>query len=156
MAVRPSHVFVQQAISWLTELSRLYIRDLDMESRVRIVVSELTENVAKYGTGTTALVNVDIEQRSDDIYLRVETSNTATARDIERAVDLLREIKESTDPIAYYDDLIRAVAPTRIPGVSGLGLARIRAEGDLDLGYHARGGVLTIRVETPIGAVGRG
>lgn len=125
-----------------------------MESRLRIVVAELTENVGKYATGSQAMVSVIIEQRGGQVYVCVETSNSAPQRDIERAVALLAQLRDAQDRVAYYDQLVRSVAPTRVPGVSGLGIARIAAEGQLGLDYRVEGEVLTIRVETPIGAVG--
>lgn len=154
MASGSPHAFVQRTIRWLTELSRLYVVDADMESRLRIVVAELTENVGKYATGGKATVSVTIEQRDEQVYVRVETSNSAPERDIERAVALLSQIRDANDRVFYYDQLVKSVAPTRVPGVSGLGIARIAAEGQLGLDYRVEGDVLTIRVETPIGAVG--
>jgi hypothetical protein len=125
-----------------------------MESRLLIVVAELTENVGKYGSGPDACVDIAVIQRSDQLYLRVETRNSAPAKHMDRALELLSQIRDSKDPVAYYDQLIKSVAPTRIPGVSGLGLARIAAEGQSQLDYQVLGGLLTICVETPIGSMG--
>jgi len=152
MALSPPTSFVQSVVCWLTHLSQLTTQDLEMQSRVRIAVAELTENVIKYGRRGSQRVDIALEQRRGQLYLRIETRNSAPERDIGRAVELLSQIRDSVDPIAYYDQLILSVAPTRTPGVSGLGLARIRAEGELELDYRVEGDVLTISVETPIGA----
>lgn len=149
----PPHAFVQSVISWLTQLSQLTLHDLDLESRIRIAVTELTENVIKYGRTGSARVDIAIEQRSHEVFLRIETTNRAPQKDIERAVGLLSDIRNAHDPIAFYDQLILSVAPIREPGVSGLGLARIRAEGELELDYRVEGDALTIAVEAPIGAL---
>jgi len=150
MAPSPPNAFVQNTISWLTEFSQLTVRDLDMASRVRIAVAELTENVVKYGKKQGARVDVALEERDGSLYLVVETTNSAPERHLERAVELLTEIRDSEDPVAFYDRLILAVAPTREVGVSGLGLARIRAEGELYIDFRIDGDVLTICAETPI------
>jgi len=152
MALSPPASFVKSVISWLTHLSQLTIQDRDMASRVRIAVAELTENVIKYGRTGSQRVDIVLEQRRGQLYLRIETTNSAPERDIGRAVELLSQLRDSVDPIAYYDQLILSVAPTHEPGVSGLGLARIRAEGELELDFRVQGDVLTIFVETPIGA----
>jgi hypothetical protein len=101
----------------------------------------------------SARVDIALEQRCREIFLRIETTNSAPQRDIERAVGLLNDLRDADDPVAYYDQLILSVAPVREPGVSGLGLARIRAEGELELDYRVEGDALTIAVEAPLGAL---
>lgn len=150
MTPSPPNSFVQNTIAWLTEFSQLTVRDLDTASRVRIAVAELTENVVKYGQRQGARVDVSLEQRHCGLYLIVETTNSAPERHIERAVELLTEIRDSKDPVAFYDQLILAVAPTHEVGVSGLGLARIRAEGELQVDFRLDGEMLTIIAEMPI------
>lgn len=152
MAETPPSTFVKSVIRWLTTVSQLTLQDLEMASRVRIAVAELTENVVKYGRVGSARVDISLEQRRGQLYLRIETRNSAPQRDIERAVELLSELRSSQDPVAYYDQLIKSVAPTFEPGVSGLGLARIRVEGELDIDFRVDGDVLTLSVETPIGS----
>jgi hypothetical protein len=148
--VTPPSNFVKSVICWLTTVSQLTLRDREMASRVRIAVAELTENVVKYGRAGNARVDIALQQRRGRQYLRIETRNSAPERDIARAVELLSELRDSPDPVAYYDQLIRSVAPTSEPGVSGLGLARIRAEGELHIDFHVDGDVLTLSVETSI------
>ena len=97
-----------------------------------------------------SVTTVTLEERDGSLYLVVETQNSASERHLERAVELLKEIRDSEDPVAFYDQLILAVAPTREVGVSGLGLARIRAEGELFIDFRLEGDVLTICAETPI------
>jgi hypothetical protein len=55
------------------------------------------------------------------------------------------ELRAATDPIAYYDRLIRATAP--VLGSSGLGLARIRAEAGLDVDCSVSGREVSIVVQ---------
>ena len=80
--------------------------------------------------------------------MRLSTRNSATPEYLERAVELLTELKNAKDPVAYYDRLVRETAPK--VGVSGLGLARIRAEGDLALDFEAVGDELRIWVEVVV------
>lgn len=152
MAFRPAHGLVQRAIAWLTEFSQLTVEDLDLSARIQIAVVELTENVFKYCREATAEVEAALEQRSDGVYLRVQTTNRAQSEDIERVAKLVRESRASEDARAYYDALILSISPVCEPGVSGLGLARIRAEGELELDYRVEGDALTISFELAIGA----
>jgi hypothetical protein len=150
----PPNAFVQNAICWLTEFSQLTVRDEDTAARVHIALAELTENVVKYGEKQSARVDVALEQRGGGLYMVVETTNTAPERHIERAVELVTGIRDSQDPVAFYDQLILTVAPTDEMGVSGLGLARIRAAGELHLDCRVEGDRLTIFAETPIAGAG--
>ena len=56
--------------------------------------------------------------------------------------------ESAEDPVVYYDQLIAESAPRS--GGSGLGLARIRAEGELDLDFAIDGNELTISARAPI------
>jgi hypothetical protein len=63
--------------------------------------------------------------------------------------ELLQKLNEAPDPVAYYQDLI-ASSLAHESG-SGLGLARIRAEGEMELSCDLRGDLLSISAEASIG-----
>jgi hypothetical protein len=77
--------------------------------------------------------------------LRVRTRNVAVPARLREIEQRLVELKAAPDPMDLYDLLIRQTAP--IDGVSGLGLVRIRAEGELDIDYRIEGSELTLIVE---------
>src|SRR4051812_7477435 len=129
LAFEPSAAFMQRVIRWLTDFCQLTLADLEMVARLRLAVSELVENVVKYGMQPNVSVEVALIERDGAALLRLGTRNRASPEYLERAVELLTELKNAPDPIAYYDALVRESAPK--VGMSGLGLARIRAEGDL-------------------------
>ena len=135
-------------IRWLTEFCHLTLKDLEMVARLRLAVNELVENVVKYGMQPNVRVEVELERRGQRTVLRLSTKNSAPPACMQKAVELLTEIRDADDPIAYYDRLVRESAPRT--GVSGLGLARIRAEGDLELDFEVVGDELRISVEAPV------
>jgi hypothetical protein len=148
LAFEPSSAFVQRVIRWLTDFCQLTLADLEMVARLRLAVSELVENVVKYGMQPNVSVEVQLIERDGAPILRLGTRNRTSPEYLERAVELLSELKRAPDPIAYYDRLVRETAPKA--GVSGLGLARIRAEGDLELDFKVDGDELWIWVEAPV------
>jgi anti-sigma regulatory factor (Ser/Thr protein kinase) len=148
LAFEPSQGFVQRVIRWLTDFCHLTLQDLEMVSRLRLAVNELVENVVKYGMQPNVRVEVALEQRADTTVLRLSTRNSASPEYLAKAVDLLTKLRDAEDPVAYYDQLVRETAPQQ--GVSGLGLARIRAEGDLELDFEVVGDELRISVEAAV------
>ena len=150
LAFEPSPAFMQRVIRWLTEFCQLTLADLEMVARLRLAVSELVENVVKYGMQPNVSVEVELIERDGAPLLRLGTRNRTSPEYLERADRLLSQLKSADDPVAFYDALVRESAP-RV-GVSGLGLARIRAEGELDLDYKIDGDELWIWVEAPIDA----
>lgn len=148
LAFEPSAAFMQRVIRWLTDFCQLTLADLEMVARLRLAVSELVENVVKYGMQPNVSVEVELIERDGTPILRLGTRNRTSPEYLERAERLLSQLKSADDPVAFYDALVRESAP-RV-GVSGLGLARIRAEGELELDYKIDGDELWIWVEAPV------
>lgn len=124
------------------------LADPDACARVMLTAHELLENAAKYSADGHGQLEIDVVERDGQAYVRIATSNLATA---ERLTELRRFFDESgrtPDPIALYDQMIARTAQ-RTDG-SGLGLARIRAEGEMALTHNIEGETVTIVAETPV------
>lgn len=150
LAFEPSPAFVQRVIQWLTDFCHLVLEDIDVAFRLQLAVSELVENVVKYGLRPDVHVKVELIQRGSTTSLRLSTVNRASREQLDRAVELLTQLRDAEDPVAFYDELILKSAP--LEGVSGLGLARIKAEGELDLDFQVEDDRLTIGVEAAVEA----
>jgi anti-sigma regulatory factor (Ser/Thr protein kinase) len=110
----------------------------DLSARAALTAHELFENVAKYGEARHGVLKVYRAQEAGQSRLVVTVTNRTSARHAERLREIFREMEDSADPTAYYFVLMgREVAANE----SGLGLARIRAEAEMDL-------MLTIDHET--------
>jgi len=79
--------------------------------------------------------------------LTLRTKNHATKERLLEVATRLEEIRAAADPAKLYDRLIEETAP--LQGVSGLGLARIRAEG-LNFNYQIQADELTLVVQEPV------
>lgn len=148
MAFQPSADLLQGVIRWLMNLCQLTLAQAEPAYRLRLAVNELVENAAKYAIEPNVRVGVELLEREGAMILRLSTRNRATPEDLGCAVDLLTELKNAADPVAFYDQLVLESAPK--PGVSGLGLARIRAEGELELYFEVEANELSIWVDVPI------
>ncbi len=78
--------------------------------------------------------------------MTITTKNRATGDRLVKVRHALDEVVNAEDPAALYNQLMRRAAK-RTDGGSGLGLGRIRAEGDLSLSYSIEGDTLVITAQ---------
>lgn len=121
------------------------IQDRETTSRLHMAAHELVENVLKYGSSPEVGLEFELERGERESVVRLRTRNTAAPERLEEVSRRVSELKGADDPVAYYDQLIRATAP--VLGASGLGLARIRAEAGLDVDCCVEGPEVSIVVQ---------
>jgi hypothetical protein len=138
-----SSVAIIRTISRLVfEHCRNISLDDDTAARFQMAAQELMENVVKYSAGPQVRLEVELSRGTPGQRLYVRACNEASAEQLREVERRLTEVISSKDPIALYDRLIRESAPQL--DVSGLGLVRLRAEGDFSIEYTIEGSVLTI------------
>jgi len=98
------------------------------------------ENAAKYAVGDKTGLSVYFEASGRTA--SVKLTNQATPEHIARLRACIDEIQGSEEPCVMYQTLMRRTFG--IQEESGLGLARIRAEGELDLSLEIEGSTVTI------------
>jgi hypothetical protein len=107
------------------------VKDPDLIARAALVVHELLENGAKYASvGARIEFSLTLEAGAD-ASLVIRLSNPTTAAHVERLQRLLSEINSAKDATALYVDMMCREPFDKT--VSGLGLARIRAEAEMSL-----------------------
>jgi len=137
------------AISRLVyEFCRALIHDTDMAERFYMAAQELAENLVKYSSGSEVSLSAELLGVEGDAVLQLRARNHSTPDQLRAVEAKLRELTGASDPIELYDRLIRESAPHA--DRSGLGLARIRAEGEFDLDYAIDGDELTICVRASV------
>lgn len=116
------------------------LRDTRVEFIITLAAHELVENIIKYGADGPRSLTVQLDGRNREV--RLITSNQATENQITRLRTKLDRICGTTMPEALYDEFVAESADS---DESGLGLIRIRAEGDMDLSYDVSGSNVKIR-----------
>lgn len=132
----------------VSEFCGLVMDNKDTAWRFHMAAQELAENVTKYATSKDVSLEVEMTSLDGVNVMRVTSRNETTPERLLETARRLDAIKNAEDPVALYDRLVRESAP--VPGISGLGLARIRAESDLLVDYSIEGTELSITVHSPV------
>jgi hypothetical protein len=121
------------------------LADPDLTSRVALTTHELLENTAKYSSDGVTHMQVAVSERGGQSYVQIRTRNRVTPDRLAELTQFIDEISAATDPVALYYEFIARTAQR--PEGSGLGLARIRAEGEMELAYTIEEDEVTIVAE---------
>jgi hypothetical protein len=148
LAFFPSEFLVTAISQLVSDFCQIGLRDLDLSSRFHMAAHELAENITKYSTRERVSLEMELAETAGVHTLSVKTKNHTSPDRLVEVERRLQELKATKDPVALYDRMIEETAP--LEGVSGLGLARIRAEGGLDFDYRIEGDELTMVVQAPV------
>jgi hypothetical protein len=116
--------------------------DEDAIFRVAMTAHELLENAAKYASDGKARLEVSVQPRGDDAIVRVIVTNNAAREHIEQLGTCYAEMNANRDAMAHYFSLMRLNA--KAGAVSRLGLARVRAEGEMDVAIDIQGDTVKV------------
>lgn len=142
----PNEYLVSAISQLVSNFCQIGLRDLDISSRFHMAAHELAENITKYSTASRVSLEVELAETGGVHTLSVRTQNQAAPERLEELEKRLEELKTTQDPVGLYDRMIEQSAP--LEGISGLGLARIRAEGGLDFDYRIEGNEVTLVVQS--------
>jgi len=118
--------------------------DRDEAHSIAMTGHELLENVVKYSTVGTSSFELQIVERGGEGHVCLLTRNHTTKEHGNNARQLVQRIAAASDPLALYEELV-AGSPLRKG--SGLGLARLRAEGDMHVACTEEADVVSLVAE---------
>ncbi|HEU4409612.1 MAG TPA: hypothetical protein VFS43_30435 [Polyangiaceae bacterium] len=132
---------------------RLLDGDEDAPARVAMVTHELLENAVKYALEDAAYLCIEVRAEGEAAVVTITTRNRAAPEHARAVVRACEAMAAEADALAYYVALMRRNAP--LEG-SGLGLARIWAEGDMTVACEVAGHdlVLSARAAVALSAPG--
>jgi hypothetical protein len=139
--------------STLSDLCRPHLSSADELSRVLLAAHELLENIVKYSSDGAAEFHCTLESSEGGVLVRLRTKNRARPERIDDTRNRLDALQAAGDPVAHYDELIRAAAGRR--DGSGLGLARIPAESEMVLRCATEQDWLVLTAESSVSLRGR-
>ncbi len=146
---RPTYELITSAREFVTQFYDSILDDPDTTSRVALTAQELLENATKYSSDGSTMLDIDVTSDGAAHVLCVRTSNGTNAEHLIELQRRFEEMRKSGDAFAYYTDLMVRTAKSR--DSSGLGLARVWAEGEMDVRCSIVGMEATIIARTNVG-----
>lgn len=148
MSSFPSSRIAAAVSRLVSEFCRSLVEDEDVVARFHMAAQELAENLVKYSSGPMVSLSAELVSAGNSTMLRLQARNQSSPEQLQAVESRLKELKNARDPVELYDRLILESAP--LDDVSGLGLARIRAEADLEVDYTIEGNELTVGVQASV------
>ncbi len=131
----PSVELISLVRRFVFDFYRQLLQDEDAVSRVALTTHELLENAVRYSTNGLATVRIDVSADNDDPSaertLTIRMENHADESHRIALTGLFRELRDARDPSEHYQKMM--IRNARRTDGSGLGLARILAEAEMDL-----------------------
>jgi hypothetical protein len=152
----PNPALVSVVRRYVEQVIERHAADDELVSRAALTAHELMENAARYAprdaeaTLVLALA-IETEPGAEGARLTLRLSNPAGPADVDRLRAMCARLDECADPWALYLELMRRQAHES--DVHGIGLARIRAEGEMSLSLEVRDGKITVAACTSFPAV---
>jgi hypothetical protein len=142
LSLDPNPRFVSIVRRFVEEVFERLIPDPEAVFRVSMSAHELLENAAKYATGSRALLRFSTRLEGEHAVVNLSLINDTSAGHIDQLRQRVQAIVNAPDSFVHYQQLM--LAPSRAPGESGLGLARIAAEAEMQLGLEVKENTVAI------------
>jgi hypothetical protein len=139
----PSVALVSTVRRFVSEFYVELLKDEDASHKLGMATHEMLENAVHYSSDRRSELVISLHRVNEQYIVTIRTKNRATDERLEKVRSALDEVVSAADPAALYNQLVRRAAK-RTDGGSGLGLGRIRAEGDLALSYAIEGDTLVL------------
>lgn len=150
LSFQPSVGLVSVVRRFVGDFYRRYLDDADGTSRVALATHELLENALKYSKDGDTTIRIEVEL-TQPRQVRITLQNRADAEHLGEIREIVEGVRQAADPDVFYQALLLRKAKTR--DGSGLGLARICAEGEMQVTCTVdEADLVTIEATTWVGA----
>lgn len=149
LCFRPNVPLVSVTRNFVSEFYNEILADPDATSRIALATHELLENTVKYSAdGATRLrIEVVVGQGATGEVM-ITTSNRVRPENALEIRRLFDAMAAQPDPFVYYQQMMRQSLNRRHG--SGLGLARIRAEGEMAMSCELESERVSIVAKTSV------
>lgn len=144
LVFRPNIKLVSTVRRFTGEFYRRVLVDQELASRLALATHEMLENAVTYANDEETAIRIEVE---GDL-LSVRTWNRAAPERLSALKSSIDDVMAAPDPDHYYQEQM-LIAAKRNNG-SGLGLARIRNEAEMNLSYELDNDRVCIRAVAKI------
>jgi hypothetical protein len=130
LAFRPNIALVSTVRRFIGEFYRRVLVDQELSPRLALATHELLENAVAYAIDDETEVRIEILEDQ----LVVKTWNRTLPERLGSVRSAIDEMNAEPDADKYYQQML--IRTSKRTDGSGLGLARIRAESEMRLGYE--------------------
>jgi hypothetical protein len=148
LRLSPSPELIPIVRRFISAYFKRLLSSADAASRLALATHELLENSCKFSTDGASSIRLAAAPRSGGTEVSVRTRNRCREVDSDNVAALLAEMKGAADRFGFYQEIMRRNAK-RHDG-SGLGLARISAEAEMDLTCELREDELSLTARTTV------
>jgi anti-sigma regulatory factor (Ser/Thr protein kinase) len=127
---------------FVEKIHRGVVRNDDDISRLAMATHELLENAVKFSVDGGASLRIEIEDDS----VCITTRNRAALADLDDLRAIASELEQAANPMVVYLALMKRAPTLR----GGLGLGRVAAEADMQIGLELDGDIVQIQARTEL------
>lgn len=140
LVFRPSVILTTVVRRFISDFYERVLSDDDSTSRLALATQELLENAIKYCASGDTVLSIDYDRTTKIV--RIRTSNRSDPDHIAILQRRFAEMRAEPDAFQFYQQLLRSTVHEKVG--SGLGLARIRCEGEMDVDLTVSGDLVGI------------
>lgn len=149
LVFRPNVRLVSLVRRFVSEFYCEILEEPDAVSRLALATHELLENAVKYSIDGCTSLSIAVDQE-EPRRVTIRISNRASEANITTVSGVLSDLRASGDPFGHYQELM--AKSVQLADGSGLGLARVHAEGEMTMSHSVHGDEICIQAHTHIGA----
>lgn len=146
---RPNVELISLVRRFVSEFYDRVLTDRDAVARLALATHELLENAVKYSIDGATSLTIRVDRSGPQPVVSLQIGNRGDPEHLKSVIDFFKELKDFKNPLDHYQHVMeRTLALTE---GSGLGLARVRAEGEMNMTYEIDGDRVTIEASTVVG-----
>lgn len=142
LAFRPNVELISIVRRFVSDFYDRMVDDADAVSRMALATHELLENAVKYSSDGATSLSITFAPSEPQSVVSIRLVNRASPEHIEALSAIFDEMKVYDDPFAHYQVVMARSAKRKVG--SGLGLVRVRAEGEMTMSHSIEDDRVTI------------
>ncbi len=145
LSFQPNVELISIVRRFVSDFYERMVEDPDAVSRMALATHELLENAVKYSIDGATSLSITFEPGETSV-VSIRLSNRASRENLAGLAELFEEMKNNDDPFAHYQAVMARSAKRKVG--SGLGLVRVRAEGEMTMSHTIEDDRVTILAQT--------